>query len=65
MSKIFFDKIPVLKVDEKINEKFISIVADIQNDYTREKAVEIDNMLFDLYNLSENERNAIGFIEIQ
>jgi hypothetical protein len=27
--------------------------------------IEIDNMIFDLYNLSKDEREEIGFIEIQ
>ena len=50
LSKIFFDKIPVLEVQNEINEKF--------------KAISIDEMLFDLYGLSDSEREAIGFIEI-
>lgn len=64
LRKIFFDKIRVMKISDDINDKFISIVDDIQVEYTKEKALEIDSMLFDLYDLSEDERKSIGFIEI-
>ena len=64
LRKIFFDKIRVIKISDEINNKFISIVDDIQVEYTKEKAIEIDTMLFDLYELSDEERKSIGFIEI-
>ena len=64
MSKIFFDKIPVLQVTNEINAKFKSSVDDIQSDYNKSKAIAIDAMIFDLYNLSEKERQVIGFAEI-
>lgn len=65
MSKIFFDKIPVLQVTAEINTKFKSSVDDIQNEYTKSKAIAIDAMIFDLYNLSDRERQIIGFVEIE
>ena len=65
MSKIFFDKIPVVSVSSLEEERFRSLVNDIQNDYTKEKAIHIDNLIFDMYNLSSEEREIIGFIEIQ
>ena len=65
MSKIFFDKIPVLQVTAEINAKFKSSVDDIQSEYTKSKAIAIDAMIFDLYNLSERERQVIGFVEIE
>ncbi len=64
MSKIFFDKIPVLKVTGEKNEEFREIVNSLQSSYTKEHAMRIDAMLFDLYNLTDEERNAIGFVEI-
>ena len=64
LRKIFFDKIPVLKVSDKINNSFIPILKDIQNEYTKQKAQRIDSMLFDLYNLTKEERKVIGFVEI-
>ena len=65
LRKIFFDKIPVLKVSEEINETFIPVLKDIQNEYTKQKAQRIDSMLFDLYGLTAEEREVIGFVEIQ
>lgn len=64
LRKIFFDKIPVLKVSDEINNSFIPVLKDIQSEYTKQKALRIDSMLFDLYNLSPEERAAIGFVEI-
>ena len=64
LRKIFFDKIPVLQVTDRINSEFKKLIDDIQIDYTKEKAIHIDNRLFDLYNLTIEERKTIGFIEI-
>lgn len=65
MSKIFFDKIPIIKVSDEVNEEFAVLVADIQKEYTKEKSIRIDERLFDLYNLSQEEREVIGFVEIK
>ena len=65
LSKIFFDKIPVIQVDEKTEIKFKTAVLDIQSEYTESKAREIDSMIFDLYNLTAEERDAIGYITIK
>ena len=65
MSKIFFDKISVITVTEEIETLFKSAVDDIQKAYTKSKAMAIDAMIFDLYNLSEKERQTIGFVEIE
>ena len=65
MSKIFFDKIPVIKVNNNIDFEFAVLVNDIQKDYTKEKAIYIDNIIFDLYKLSDREREEIGYIEIR
>ena len=64
LSKIFFDKIPVIQIDETTEEKFRIAVNDIQNEYQKAKAIEIDSMIFDLYDLSTEERKVIDFIEI-
>ena len=64
LSKIFFDKIPVRKVSECQNRQFQDAVEDIQKEYTKQKAQRIDSMLFDLYNLTPEERDTIGFVEI-
>ena len=65
MSKIFFDKIPVKKISPEQNECFRTAVTSIQLDYTKEAAASIDTMLFDLYNLTNEERKVIGYIEIK
>ena len=65
MSKIFFDKIPVMQVTNETNTQFKSVIDDIQKAYNKSKAVTIDAMIFDLYNLSEKERQFIGFVEIE
>ena len=65
LSKIFFDKIPVMKVSESVNDKFKEAVNDIQQAYSKEKAMAIDTMIFDLYGLSQAERDIIGFVEIK
>ena len=65
MSKIFFDKIPVMQVTNETNTQFKSVVDDIQNIYNKSKAMAIDTMIFDLYNLSDKERQIIGFVEIE
>jgi hypothetical protein len=64
LRKIFFDKIPVLKVSNATNNKFIPKLESIQKEYTNAKAKEIDSMIFDLYNLTDEERKTIGFVEI-
>ena len=58
LSKVFFDKLPILLVDEDTNAKFAALIEDIQQAYSEEKAANIDQLLFDLYNLSEEERNS-------
>ena len=64
LSKIFFDKIPVYGVSDAQNLQFQDAVEDIQKEYTKQKAQRIDSILFDLYNLSSEERATIGFVEI-
>jgi hypothetical protein len=65
LSKIFFDKIPVYNVSDNQEALFQEAIEDIQRKYTRQKALRIDTMLFDLYNLTTEERRIIGFVEIQ
>ena len=65
LRKVFFDKIPVIQIDDKLNEQFASLISDMQNNPTVEKAKSIDELLFDVYGLTDAERDVIGFIEIQ
>ena len=70
LRKIFLDKIPVLQVSEKINleyEKLVLKLQELKNKQlsTREIEIEIDKRIFELYSLTEEEKNTIGFVEIQ
>lgn len=63
LSKIFFDKIPVLEVDDATDAEFRELVLDIQKEYSDEKAKAIDQRIFDLYGLTQEERDTIGYID--
>ena len=65
LRKVFFDKIPIIQIDDKLKEQFASLISDMQNNPTVEKAKSIDELLFDVYGLTDAERDVIGFIEIQ
>ena len=54
----------MITIDETTEERFQNLVVDIQKDYSKTKAIAIDSMIFDLYNLSKEERDTIGYIEI-
>ena len=63
LAKIYFERIPVLEVDNSTDNEFYSLVQDIQKEYTEEKAKYIDQRIFDLYNLTQEERDQIGYID--
>lgn len=63
LSKIFFDKIPVLEVSDSVDAEFRELVLDIQQNYSDEKAKAIDQRIFDLYGLTQEERDTIGYID--
>ncbi len=63
MLKMFFDKIPVLEVDDATDAEFRKLVLDIQKEYSDEKAKAIDQKIFDLYGLTQEERDMIGYID--
>ena len=69
LRKIFFDKIPVKEIDDSMNELFLSKVKKVQHlkeqgINSKEIEIELDNMIFNLYNLTEEEKREIGFFEI-
>lgn len=69
LSKIFLDKIPVKEIDEKENKMFRKIVLQVQelkhhNKESKQLEIEIDEMIFDIYELTNKEKQMIGFIEI-
>lgn len=63
LRKIFFDKIPVLEVNDATDAEFHKLVLDIQAEFSDEKAKAIDQKIFDLYDLTEEERATIGYID--
>ena len=65
LSKIFFDRIPVLMVSETINNKFADMLSKQDVNKFEEWAIRIDDAIFDIYNLSIQERYQIGHIKIQ
>ena len=70
LRKIFLDKIPVLQVSSDVNNLFERYVSDIQelrntNSDTISFEIEIDNLIFDLYCLTSEERKTVGFIQIK
>ncbi|HXI00179.1 MAG TPA: TaqI-like C-terminal specificity domain-containing protein [Sphingobacteriaceae bacterium] len=69
LRKIFFELIPVKLITDEINEFFKEKVIQIQSlkqkgENTIEIEKEIDKVLFKLYELTEEEQNSIGFIQI-
>jgi hypothetical protein len=63
------DKIPVLKITTKQNAVFEKLIKEIkkcksQNFGTKELEIEVDKNLFELYGLTVEEKNIIGFVEI-
>jgi len=70
LSKIFFDKIPVIEVTKEINKEFEKLILKLQvliakQENTKEIEIRIDEKIFGLYSLTEKERKTIGFVEIQ
>jgi hypothetical protein len=70
LRKIFFDKIPVLQIDIDTDNIFREKITHLQqlkqNSLPTESIeIELDKIIFDLYGLTTEEKEAIGFIEIQ
>lgn len=63
LSKVYFERMPILEVDDAIDAEFRELVLDIQKEYSDDKAKEIDRRIFDLYGLSKEERDIIGYID--
>ena len=69
LRKIFLNKIPVIDVSPEKNLVFKPLVEKCQrlaicNLNTVETAKEIDDIIFNLYKLTDEEKAAVGFIEI-
>ena len=64
LRKIFFEKIPVIRIDDSTEALFKELVAKMQDVPCKRIALRLDSLIFDLYELTEKERQQIGFIEI-
>ena len=69
LRKVFLEQIRVKTVSEEINTNFKDLVLKCQNNYenklpSKDLEIIIDNLIFNLYGLSEVEKEMIGFIEI-
>ena len=65
LSKIFFDKIPIKIVDDDIERLFRDLVINIQANPSIELIKHMDILIFDLYQVTHDEAETIGYIEIQ
>ena len=63
LSKIFMDEIPVMEVSDDDETHFVLLVEAIQKDISKEALLEIDNAIFDLYQLTKEEREYVSFID--
>ena len=69
LRKIFFDKIPVKQVSDKTDAMFAKYILEVQerkknNLDTKSLEIEIDQLIFEIYELTLEERSEIGFIDI-
>lgn len=70
LRKVFLDKIPVIEVSDSQNNIFKDYIKKCQDlalkgFCTTEIEKQIDNEIFNLYSLSDKEKEIIGYIEIQ
>lgn len=70
LRKIFMETIPIKQVSEETNARFATLIHSVQklkkeHVETLHLEKEIDRMIFDLYDLNEEEIETIGYIEIQ
>jgi hypothetical protein len=69
LSKVYFEKLHVKKVNDIINTQINELVLEIQSkrvmsQNTKNIEKQIDEIIFDLYSLTTDEKETIGFIEI-
>ena len=65
LRKIFFERIPLLQPTKEMEILFQKLVNDIQKSYTIDKAKHIDQLIFELYQLTPEEKELIGYVEIK
>ncbi|WP_454046925.1 TaqI-like C-terminal specificity domain-containing protein [Chryseobacterium sp. Marseille-Q8038] len=70
LRKVFLERIPIIQINHEIENEFKILVMNLQylkvnNRSTIDIEKQIDQIIFNLYELSDDERKEIGFIEIQ
>lgn len=70
LSKIYFDKLIIKKVDSNFNKKIENIIMNIQDMKakkieTKNLEIEIDNIIYDLYNITNAEKEKISINDFQ
>ena len=63
LSKIFMDEIPVKEVGDDDETRFHVLVEAVQKNISKEMLLELDNAIFDIYQLTKEEKEYIGFID--
>ena len=57
------DEIPVKEVGDDDETRFHVLVEAVQKNISKEKLLELDNAIFDIYQLTKEEKEYIGFID--
>ena len=52
-----------MEVSDDDETRFVMLVEATQKDISKESLLEIDNAIFDLYQLTKEEREYVGFID--
>lgn len=52
-----------MKVSDDDEFRFMMLVESTQRNISKEKLLEIDNAIFDLYQLTKEEKEYVGFID--
>ena len=52
-----------MEVSDDDEARFLMIVEATQKNISKDKLLEIDNAIFDLYQLTKEEREYVGFID--
>jgi len=60
LRKVFFEKIPVMKISDDVNEIFKLKISNLKGNSNKDLEEEINNIIFELYNLSSDEISIIN-----
>ena len=60
LSKIFFEVIPIIRVNNDIEEEFKIMISSTQKENMEQKGIIIDKRIYELYDLTEKETKLIN-----